>query len=164
MSNDYCFGSIPKTTQIVVWICIAHFWILICTIVYVELEGVTKNRHHYSITDESDLAIDVLSGLHREASDSMEIKVAGGIKADNIKEIRAPGVITEIKDPGDVTKIKEASDIITEIKKSRILREKFRTDYAKKLKTLKHWKIRNEFNDVSKVYVFTLLSHTTIGK
>ena len=39
-------NNIPLLTKITVWICIAHCWIIICTIVYVKLEGLPQQQRN----------------------------------------------------------------------------------------------------------------------
>ena len=56
--------------------------------------------------------------------------------------------------------ISDIKDLQTSEKSKLLFRERFQT----KLVDLHYWKVRNEFNDVSKTYVFVLLAHATIGK
>ena len=38
--------NLPLVAKITVWICIAHLWIIVCTLVYVKHEGLTTHKHN----------------------------------------------------------------------------------------------------------------------
>jgi hypothetical protein len=53
---------------------------------------------------------------------------------------------------------------LSELKGNRVRREEFAREYEKRLKRNREKETMMQFRDISKVYVFVLLSHTGIGK
>ncbi|XP_066917277.1 uncharacterized protein [Clytia hemisphaerica] len=53
---------LPFVSRITVWVCLAHSWIILCSIIYVELEGVHRTNHTLPLT-EPDLVSNTLSDL-----------------------------------------------------------------------------------------------------
>lgn len=113
--------SIPLVAKITVWICIAHLWIIICTLVYVKTEGLPKthNKNTTYPVSESELISRILSNLKLDFSD---------------------------------------------LKKQPTRKLEFQEEYERRWKVNKRLSIRKQFSDVSKTYVFVLLSHAGIGK
>jgi len=107
-----CF---PTSATIWIWICIAHIWLFVSTIVFMQLEGCAEDipLNH----------VDVY--LNDVLNNHTDLTVVGSVKS---KEFL-----------------------------------KFKEGYNEALSREVYWRMRNEFNDAAKVYIFVLSSYTTIG-
>ncbi|XP_057311527.1 uncharacterized protein LOC130649289 [Hydractinia symbiolongicarpus] len=105
---------IPTAAKITVWICLAHFWIISCSIIYVTLEGYDKST--YSDDELDKFFVKTFS------------KQTNRFSRSNTK-----------------------------------LYKEFKRRYNEIIDKSQYWKHRKKFNDISKVYLFVLSTHTTVG-
>ena len=118
-------NSIPLVAKITVWICIAHLWIIICTLVYVKIEGLPTKRNI-----ENDSATKTFPVSESE----LVSRILTDLKLD-----------------------------FTDLKTQPSRKLEFQKEYERRWKTNKKLALRKQFNDVSKTYIFVLLSHAGIG-
>lgn len=107
---------LPQFARIVLWIAIAHLWVIITTLALIKLEGCDKDQ----------------------VVDYVDIYLSETFKGEE-----------------DLGKLQDRNS--TEF-------SKFKEGYDKHLAEEVYWRMRKEFNEPSKVYLFVLSAFTTMGK
>ena len=118
--------NLPLVAKITVWICIAHLWIIVCTLVYVKHEGLTTHKHNN----------------------------IGNVSVATFPVSQSELVSQILTDP-------ELNFSDLKILPSRKL--EFQKEFERRWRANKKFAVLKQFKDVSKTYVFVLLSHAGIG-
>ena len=112
-------ASLPLLARITVWVCVAHCWIIICTIVYVELEAVPSSTE--SINNQPTRPLTQFEIVSRLLLD---------LKTD-----------------------------FSDLEQRTVFQKEYERRWKANIKLLG----QKRFSDVSKTYVFVMLSHAGIG-